>query len=453
MKNLLILAVVLLGFTFDTSATHLEGGHITYTHVSGFTYNITVETISKSSSAGDELYVRMCGALDDSVPRSSVTIFIYEDRQINGYAMVHTFPGPGTYEFCVQGINRIGGIQNIPSSISEGMGLKSVLVISPLLTPNSSVFFDQRPAYGFGLGEDNRYNVTAVDLDGDSLSYRLITPLSDVGLPIAGYQYPDALGGGTFVHNSLTGEIIWDNPQLPGQYAVSAMVCEWRAGQQIGYVIKDFLLTVSNVNRTFYWDNVQTWDTNAVGDYLYEIPVGQTLTLEPVLNYAGNGGFTLECAGELCLAGSSTFTATSGPTAINGFFNWTPTAANVRNHPYIIVFRASVDTTSLYQEQNDLTVRVYVEQAPVAVPEQLSPSAALTLYPNPMTQQITFDFDQERSNSTLMLFDGSGRLVKTVRQVQGAQFRLKRRGLPSGVYFYYFEHSNGDVDRGRLTII
>lgn len=76
----------------------------------------------------------------------------------------------------------------------------------------------------------------------------------------------------------------------------------------------------------------------------------------------------------------------------------------------------------------------------------------LTLSPNPMVNQTTFKFDRERSNSKLMLFDSFGRLVKTVKAVEGAEYVLKHRNLAAGVYFYYFEHSNGDVDRGKLSI-
>jgi hypothetical protein len=99
-------------------ATHNRAGEITYRLISGFTYEITINTFTYTLSAADrpQLEVQWGDNTTSIAPRVEKLVlpnFYFH----NTYKIQHTFPGPGIYEIVVQDPNRNYGVKNIPNSL------------------------------------------------------------------------------------------------------------------------------------------------------------------------------------------------------------------------------------------------------------------------------------------------------------------------------------------------
>ena len=89
----------------------------------------------------------------------------------------------------------------------------------------------------------------AVDPDGDSLSFQLVTPEGINGSPIAGYSAPDqftAPGGYAWIDPG-SGVFQWHLPNMLGEFVIAIRASEWRNGMLIGQVTRDMTLCMSSV--------------------------------------------------------------------------------------------------------------------------------------------------------------------------------------------------------------
>ena len=102
-----VAAILLLGTGYlnRALATNNRAGEITYTHVSGLTYEIQITTYTKSTAPADRPFLYLYwgdenGALVDSLERESETL-LEDEVQINRYRGLHTYGGPWAYEIHV----------------------------------------------------------------------------------------------------------------------------------------------------------------------------------------------------------------------------------------------------------------------------------------------------------------------------------------------------------------
>lgn len=152
-------------------------------------------------------------------------------------------------------------IKNIVNPGNTGM--KYILDIPPLYK-DGRPFINSSPTLLKPLSDyacvDQLYytNFTGIDTDGDSLVYRLATPLntsSVAPLPITqakpnipvtwatGYSTSNMIPGSQALRISTKG-LLTVNPSSPGLYVFSVVVEEWRKGLKIGEVQRDFQMMV-----------------------------------------------------------------------------------------------------------------------------------------------------------------------------------------------------------------
>jgi hypothetical protein len=257
MKKLLLLHCLCLSLI--ANATHNLSGNITYTHLSGTTYKITVRTFTNTINTqadrceltvrfgdGDTVIMpRINGnSINCSAPqRDGVQLCL--SVKMNIYEGTHTYPGNGTYTITVEDPNLNAGICNIPNSVNASFGLIAELVINPFLGSNTSVAYN-----GFGfianqVGVASTYNPQLSNTDGDSLYCQLISPFAN-GAPIPGYTLPPASISLTI--DNATGIIYWNAPNQVCEYLMVLNVSEYR-----------------NVNGTYYYigSTIQDVTTNA----------------------------------------------------------------------------------------------------------------------------------------------------------------------------------------------
>jgi hypothetical protein len=113
-----ILLLVLMSLGMNVSATHNRAGEITYTHISGFTYEVKIVTCTKSTVIADREWLSIDwgdnpnALVLDSLHRNSIESLPEIQSQINTYVGRHTYPGAGAYSMSVLDPNRNSGVEN-----------------------------------------------------------------------------------------------------------------------------------------------------------------------------------------------------------------------------------------------------------------------------------------------------------------------------------------------------
>ena len=138
MKKYLSFLILVLCST-GLFATHNRAGEITYRHISGYTFEITIVTYTYSQSLADResLEVDWGDETTSIAPRIEI-VNLPDYYQRNKYVAEHTYPGPGTYEIIVEDPNRNFGVGNIPNSVNVVFAIKTVLQINNAIGINNT---------------------------------------------------------------------------------------------------------------------------------------------------------------------------------------------------------------------------------------------------------------------------------------------------------------------------
>src|SRR6185436_16836791 len=133
MKKFYILAILFL-FSTKIFATHAISGEISFTHISGFNYEVGIVTYTRESSPADRpfLIILYGDGISDTLPRingGGNGVIVAPDTKQNIYTGTHIYPGAGTYIISFEDPNRDGGIVNIPGSVNIPFYTESQLII------------------------------------------------------------------------------------------------------------------------------------------------------------------------------------------------------------------------------------------------------------------------------------------------------------------------------------
>ncbi|MDP2188745.1 MAG: gliding motility-associated C-terminal domain-containing protein [Sphingobacteriaceae bacterium] len=336
---LFLLSVLLLG-PVAVQATHNRGGEITFRHLNNLTYEIRVVTYTKDRDAADREFLPVSFNYGnpvkmDTIQRSS-RVFVGNDIVRNIYLTTHTFPGAGTYTISVTDPNRIGGINNIPSSINLPFHIETQLVINPFLGVNSSPVLNFPPIDNGCVRRLFVHNPGAVDPDGDSLSFELTPCRGAGGLPIATFYYPNLPPILTI--NSRTGDFTWNTPDTAGTYNFAIIIREWRNGVQIGNIIRDFQVTITVcINRPPVI--VVPNDTCIIAGTLLTAVITASDSDGNIVSLTGVGA-PLPPARGILSTNPATFNDATAQTVVGSAFSWQTDCSHIRRDPYQMIFRA-----------------------------------------------------------------------------------------------------------------
>ncbi len=249
-----ILFLVLLLFPVLSFGTHNRAGDITYRHISGNTYEVTVTTCTKTSAPADREYItlRWGDGSQDSVKRDNIN-FLPDDAQVNRYTARHTYSGAGQYTISMEDPNRNSGVVNINNSVNTSFCIRTTLIISPFFGHNNSVRFSNRSCNELTcFGDQYCLNLGAWDPDGDSLVYSLVKCRGENCQELPSYRFPDEVEPGAdneFTIDQATGELCWDSPQKQGEYNIAVHIEEYRNGAKVGDVTRDMQIKVVDCNN------------------------------------------------------------------------------------------------------------------------------------------------------------------------------------------------------------
>lgn len=329
--RLLLMVFLLMGTIPSLFATHQRAGEISYTYVSGLTYEFTIVTYTYTPSPADRPQIEVFWGDGTS---SEIDRFqkVNMDNNIskNVYVTQHTFPAAGTFHVTFEDPNRNAGIVNIPSSVEIPFFIETILVINPFIGGNSSPQLLNPPLDNGCTNVPYYHNPGAYDVDGDSLSYSLINCRGYEGEDIPGYTLPQA---SHFIEiNPITGDLTWDSPLMAGEYNIAILIEEWRNGILIGSMVRDMQITIAPCNNEP--PVVEVYDTCVVA--------GSRIDLLVRVKDETSTHVTLTATGEPFLLNESPaqFSEITDSVPYTTHFVWQTTCSHVKLNPYEVVFKA-----------------------------------------------------------------------------------------------------------------
>ena len=336
MKKYLLFLFLLFICLSQVFATHNRAGEITYKHLYGNTYKITLLTYTYAPSPADrpELEVFWGDGTSDTLPRVQ-KIDLTPVMRKNVYEGIHTYGGPGTFVISLMDPNRNGGVVNILNSINTPFYIETVLIINPFFIPNNSPILTFPPIDDACLYKPFIHNPGAYDIDGDSLSYTLIPCKRENGLDIIGYTYPTA--NNIFTLNPITGDLLWDSPIQAGEYNVAILIEEWRYGYKMGSIIRDMQISVVQCNNDPpIIDPIL--DTCVEAGALLQFNVHATdVNMDKIILTATGGPIVMTNSPAQFPQNTYGYGSVTAP------FIWQTECSHVRKQPYHVNFKATDD--------------------------------------------------------------------------------------------------------------
>lgn len=290
MIRIAICLFFLSGFLTTLNATHIVGGEITYKCLGNNQYEVTlivyrdcytgVPWFDDPASIGvfdanwnlkQELLLPWDPASNDTLPiiLSDPCLTVPPDVCAHGARYRDTIELPfitGGYSLVYQRCCRNKLIRNIIGPLRTGITIISTITEDALNGCNNSPVFNQWPPVAICIHQPIDFDHSATDSDGDSLVYRLCTPLHGADSltprpqpPNAGpyedviwrdppYNLSDMLGGQPLTIDPATG-FLTGVPNLLGNYVVGVCVDEYRNGVLISSTRRDFQYNVSDCGQ------------------------------------------------------------------------------------------------------------------------------------------------------------------------------------------------------------
>lgn len=274
-------------FQVPLKATHIVGGEVTYTCLGNGIYIITltvyrdcyngvpdfddpahigifdknfnlVDTLELSPSPDDTLPVTLSNPCLQIPPNVCVHRTTYQDTVLLPQI-------PGGYTIIYQRCCRNTLIRNLPDPLSTGASFTVSILDTALSVCNNSAVFNNWPPVAICVNQPIDFDHSASDPDGDSLVYRLCTPLNGAtfsdpqpypdDFPILPpppvvwqdppYNLSNLLGGIPMAIDPDNG-FITGVPNTIGNFVVGVCVDEYRNGLVISTTRRDFQYNVAD---------------------------------------------------------------------------------------------------------------------------------------------------------------------------------------------------------------
>lgn len=347
----LILCFFTLSFVNETYGSHAVGADLSYTCLGGNMYefqlafyrdcggitapistSITLSSVSCGQSISLSMMKTSFSEVSDlcnaQIPNSSCNGGTLPGIQEHLYTGTYTLPSNCTdwvfsYSLCCRNML----ITNSQTPQMFDLYVESVLnnVSAPC---NSSPYFTTRPVPYLCSGQLINYNHGAIDPDGDSLVYTLVSPLDAAATPIPhippfSATYPlSTTPANSFGFDQFTGQMTF-NPAGPQIAILAVLVQEYRNGVLIGSVVRDMQVIILGTCANVVPDVIPPQSGGVSGGTIngnvFQVCAGQTL------------GFTIQATDP---DPQDTLTVTTNiPTAIPG-----ATVTTTGVNPVIITF-------------------------------------------------------------------------------------------------------------------
>jgi hypothetical protein len=458
MKKALLLILLFLSFSLRINASHMMGGQITVSHVSGMNYNVVYTAYRDVTGISISPVATL--TFVNAATNTTFTVDIQYDPYVIAlvpgvqeykYHEIVNFPSTGNWTIYFEECCRNAAILNMAMPDIEGHYFYSNVLIDStnstpvFLNPPIVVAQDSVPFY---------YNPLPFDADGDSISWSLDIPLSTGGTQVVGYVLPTSDSIVPFNMDPITGEITF-LPIVIGSYQVSMRVKEFRGGVQIGEITRDMqILVVPSPNIP-----VAVMASSNTAPYN-----GKDFTINPGANFSMNvsvfdmdAQYTyIEGAGEAFMLASNpaTLTIANGFGSASASISWTPNVSQIRDAAYVVGLRVS-DNFGNQVFKSDISISLRVGNATgIAHNSQI---ASFGINPNPSTGDFSIQYNSKSTmpiSINVLSVDGKKAASFVNDQVfEGMNVvQVNNLHLTKGIYFVQLEQNNTKVGVQRLVI-
>jgi gliding motility-associated-like protein len=453
-KNFFSAALLLFFITTcaTSRASHIFGGELLYTHISGNTYKITLTVYGDCSASADifntlyastpTIYVfngkttipdtmflnpeelgtevsPVCPSQKNNTRCNGGSLpgvrkFVYSDNitlpvKSPDWAFVFT----GEMNKTLTRAGRSGSITNIVN-LSAGTSNVATLIdleadLNNATDDNSSPVYSTIPTPFYCVNVVEQYNHGAIDPDGDSLAFSLVPAVDGNNGLVVDYiapytpTLPLATDSGAFSFNPLNGQITF-TPNKTQDGLVVCQVSEYRKGVLIGTSEREMTFVVlNNCNGTPPNLSLENVSGGAItGKNIINICIG-TQHLSFGINVANPDGDSLSVTNS-SLPGSSTLSIANNNTARPSIsFDWA-TASVV---PGIYTFYLTVNNNHCpLASKQTVAYTINVTQVPVFSTRVLAPTQCVH------QAYIEFDLHDGYTPRTLSVYQGT-HLIKT----------------------------------------
>ncbi len=278
-----LLVILFLVFNFQVQALHIVGGELSYEHLGGDLYELTLLVYRDCASqggpydspalisiySGDGVFQ---GTISIGNPQISLISTEVDFDCVNVSASVCVQRGyyQGTttlsandsgYHLVYQRCCRNSSIVNIANPDNWGSTYTTFVPSVNALGFNSSPFFNSLPPVGLCANIPIVYDNSATDLDGDSIVYKFCAPYHGgsqgdpipnpaSGPPFVGIQWNPGYSvdyqidaSPAFAIDPVTG-VLTGTPTQQGQYVIGICAEEYRDGVLINEIRRDFQFNV-----------------------------------------------------------------------------------------------------------------------------------------------------------------------------------------------------------------
>lgn len=231
-------------------------------------------------------------------------------------------PIEGGYQLAYQRCCRNPSIINVPTPDDFGSTFTTQIPGSELISEcNSSPEFNNYPPLALCLGDEINVDLSATDMDGDSLVYELTTPFhgsnninpTEISPPPfteipweAGYSEMYPIDSNPIITIDAETGMITGTPSLMGMFIIGIKVKEYRNGILINEVLRDFRFLVVDCNVTTASIPLSNWYCNTLTvdftnnsynaeTYSWNFGVGDASStlFEPSFTYPDTGIYTV----------------------------------------------------------------------------------------------------------------------------------------------------------------
>ena len=367
----------------------MRGGEISIKRISttSLTYEFTLTIYCDNTAAGNRAWVDQKEAY--FCFGDGLNVIIRAPR-INGngqgedlgngvakgiYKATYTYAGPSDYRITVAIPNRNANVRNIPGDSQQvTFFVETILKVNSGLGQNSTPIL-LNPAVDLTavVGQKFIHNPNAIDVEGDSLAYKLIDCRKGEqddcrlrGQPIVGFVQPNLVSSiqSSFTIDKRTGDLIWDVPQEEGLYNCAFTVEEWRNGVLISITVRDMQIEVKSADNAAPIIKVPEDICIEAGTLIDQLI---TATDSPAKQGRLDNMTLLSTGAVYKLPDGTTFispdfatfnqTAPAPSSPASGRFLWKTNCSHVRQEPYDVLFKvqdlpASKSIPSLVDSKN-----------------------------------------------------------------------------------------------------
>ncbi|MBA3829136.1 MAG: gliding motility-associated C-terminal domain-containing protein [Taibaiella sp.] len=304
-RLLTVWLITLLVLSIPAKASHIVGGEVTYKCLGGNSYAITVSIyedcltgLPEAIAQDDPAFLNIFDDIDSSIFRDPVGNAVYDSiyLPVEGrllvpanfsnlcidnppstclrrarFTKIYTLPNNfSTFTVVYQRCCRNASVLNIFSPATVGATYYCIIPAAKNAACNNSAVFKNYPPQIICINNPLFYDHSAIDPDGDSLSYEFCTayvggseslakpipkpPPFDIVSYVPPFTSKNPMGGFPKIQIDPISGLITGTPNVIGRFVVTVCCHEWRNGKIINTVRREFQFVVTNCSKAVVAD-------------------------------------------------------------------------------------------------------------------------------------------------------------------------------------------------------